>query len=263
MKTLIAIVVVLAPGLAYANAGVFEGSGHTVKLIHSENVQMRSEKVMIIPGRGRFLFDGGVGGMDRVQYYCTFVLKNRSPKTVTVQVGFPLTSQFVRHGDWKAEEATELVLKYNFIARDGDKTYHVRFVPRDQDEKLGAIFLWDMTFQGNETRELRVAYEIPMAMALASTAKSSDPADQRNYKIWFMTVEAAMTEWFEYVTVTGQSWAGPDRGRDVRGLRGGIREVLGPAWLGRGGPGVEPSRPQGGRIAFRLEHQKPPGPPSN
>ncbi len=226
MKTLIAIVVVLAPGLAYANAGVFEGSGHTVKLIRSENVQLRSEKVMIIPGRGRFLFDGGVGGMDRVQYYCTFVLKNRSPKAVTVQVGFPLTSEFARGDAWKAEDATNLVFQYKFIARDGDKTYHVRFVPHDQDEKLGAIFLWDMTFQANETRELRVAYEIPMAMGLATTANSPQAAVREKGKAWFTTLESAMGEGLEYITVTGQSWAGPIENATFEVYVGGFEKYL-------------------------------------
>ena len=165
---------VLAPSFAYANAGIFEGSGHTIKLVHSEDVQLRSETVRIIPGRGWYLFNGSVG--DRVDYECKFVLKNRSKEPVTIQVGFPLTSQFLKYGDdWKAEDATALVLKYRFIVRDNDRTYHVRFVPHDQAKTLGAIFLWDMTFHGEEVRELNVAYEIPMAMGLGDTMK--DPED--------------------------------------------------------------------------------------
>ena len=36
----------------------------------------------------------------------------------------------------KADDETALVLWYKFIARDNEKTYHVRFAPHDQDKKL-------------------------------------------------------------------------------------------------------------------------------
>ena len=251
MKKLIAIVALLAPGLTYANVGVYEGSGHTIKLIHSENIQLRPEKVLIVPGRGPFLFDGTVPGMDRAQYDCTFVLKNRSPKAVTVQVGFPCVRRnSCGGGDWKAEEATELVFKYKFIARDGDKTYHVRFVPHDQDEKLGAIFLWDMTFQANETRQLRVAYEIPMAMGLAMTVSSPQAAVSEKGKAWFTTLQSAMGEGLEDITVTGQSWAGPiESRRRSRSTLGDSRST----W-----PSVAFSTRPESSLADRKEDKPPP-----
>ena len=195
----------LASSVAIANTGVFEGSGHTIKLVRSEDIQLRSEKVTIIPGRGRFLFNGSIA--DHVDYECKFVLQNLSKKPVTIQAGFPLTSQFLKNADdAKADDATALVIKYKFIVRDNERTYHVRFVPHDRDKSLGAIFLWDMTFQGDEVRELNVAYEIPMAMALGDTAKDREISYAKD---WYWILTGCVYEGFEYVTVTGQSWAGP------------------------------------------------------
>lgn len=210
MKHFVAfLVVTLASSLAYANTGVFEGSGHTIKLVRSEDVQMQSEEVTITPGRGPFLFDGGVPGMDRVEYRCKFVLHNRSEKVVTIQVGFPLSGDSFRpfKDGWRAEDATDLVLRYKFIARDKEKTYHVRFVPSDESKELVAIFLWDMTFKGDEVCNLNVAYEIPMAMALSTTEKKDWKI--KYAKPWYPRLVTDIVEDFEYVTVTGQSWAGP------------------------------------------------------
>lgn len=239
-KCLAFLIMALAPSLTYANTGIFEGSGHTIKLVRSEDVQLRSEMVRITPGRGWCLFNGSIG--DRVDYDCKFVLKNRSKKPVTIQVGFPLTSQFLaRSDDMKADDATALVLKYRFIVRDKERTYHVRFVPYDQTKTLGAIFLWDMTFQADEVRELNVAYEMPTAIGLGDTTKDSDdivrrtqelllpPAGGRaagseggrrdvpksasdsrhDVKDWYPILTSNIFEGLEYVTVTGQSWAGP------------------------------------------------------
>lgn len=74
--------------VAFANVGVFSGYGHTIELSKSEEIQMVSEEVEIIPGRGRFLFNGGVPGMDRVEYKCKFKLKNLKNKDMTIRVGF-------------------------------------------------------------------------------------------------------------------------------------------------------------------------------
>ncbi len=49
---------------AHANVSVFTGYGHTIDLTESDDVQMMSEDITIIPGRGRFLFHSGVAGMD-------------------------------------------------------------------------------------------------------------------------------------------------------------------------------------------------------
>jgi hypothetical protein len=195
----------LAPSLACANTGIFEGSGHTIKLIQSEDIHLRSEKVTISPGRGPSLFNGSA--MDRVEYRCKFVLHNRSKKPVAIQVGFPLTSQFMGPPSHPEKyDATDVVLRYKFIVRDSEKTYHVRFSPHDQKLQFGAIFLWDMSFQSDEVRELSVAYEIPMAMGLGDTKRDWSAPDAKE---WHSKLNGAIIESLDYVTVTGQSWAGP------------------------------------------------------
>jgi hypothetical protein len=199
------LAIALTPSRAFGNTGIFEGSGHTIKLIRSEDVEMQSEEVTIVPGRGPFLFNGSA--MDRVEYSCKFVLHNRSKKPVTIQVGFPLTSQFMKppyHPE--KTDPTDVVLRYKFIARDKDKTYHVRFEPYDKDKKLASIFLWDMSFQGDEVCKLNIAYEIPMAMGLSSM---DDDWDAHYPKAWYSRLTPCIYEGFDYVTVTGQSWAGP------------------------------------------------------
>jgi hypothetical protein len=195
----------LVPVEAFATTGIFEGSGHTIKLVHSEDVEMQSEDVTVAPGRGPLLFDGGT--VDRVEYACKFVLHNKSKKLVTIQAGFPLNSQFMKPpSDPGKYDATELVLKYKFIVRDNDKTYHVRFVPHDKDQELSSIFLWDMSFAAGETRKVNVAYEIPMAMGAGDMTKDSAVSYARP---WYQRLTMCIYEGFEYVTVTGGSWAGP------------------------------------------------------
>jgi hypothetical protein len=63
-----------------------------------------------------------------------------------------------------------------------------------------------MSFAANETRTVNVAYEIPMAMAAGDTTKDSAV---RYAKPWYQRLTICIYEGLEYVTVTGQSWAGP------------------------------------------------------
>jgi hypothetical protein len=209
-RNVVFLIVVLTASVACANTGVFEGSGHTIKLIRSEDIQLQSERVTIVPGRGPFLYDGTGPGMDRVEYTCKFVLRNRSKKQVTIQVGFPLTSESIdKTGNPKPDEVTALVLEYKFIVRDDDRTYHVRFSSQDTEKKFGAIFLWDMTFQPDEVRTLNVGYQIPMATGLADTKKERHFEKEKQGKEWYSKLEEAIGEVLFYVTETGQSWAGP------------------------------------------------------
>jgi hypothetical protein len=143
-KTCLLLVVTIC-GQASANAGVFFGSGQTIELGKSADVQLVSEEVTITPMRGGFLFDGSVDNQfledDRVTYDCEFVLRNRAKKLVRVQVGFPINHMY-RSRRWHetpdaAEmsrleaDCGELVREYRFIARDRAHTYHLRFVPCD------------------------------------------------------------------------------------------------------------------------------------
>ena len=81
---------------AAADAGVFTGNGQNLRQISSKSIQLVSIDVSIIPGRGPFLFDGTVPGMDEVHYECAFVLHNLTDKPEEVQVGFPVDSQFAK-----------------------------------------------------------------------------------------------------------------------------------------------------------------------
>ena len=83
----------------------FFGSGHTLRLLKSADVQMVSEDVTIWPTCG------ATTTMHRVDSHCVFVLKNLSNKSVSIQVGFPLD----RQSHLIEEDETDLVLSTHFI----------------------------------------------------------------------------------------------------------------------------------------------------
>jgi hypothetical protein len=106
--------------------------------------------VTIVPGRGRFLFDSTVPGMDRTEFYCTFVLRSLSAKVEEVQIGFPVDSQFAGYSRNEsplisAKESDKWVSDYSFIARDEKATYHVSFVRRKKEaaNEFGELFTWE------------------------------------------------------------------------------------------------------------------------
>jgi hypothetical protein len=235
--------------LVHANAGIFAGSGHTVELVKTEKVQLVSEDVTIIPGRARWAFDGGGGSMDRVEYVCKFQLRNLTEERVDVQVGFPLDSQFMKEPyDPKEYDELDLVIRYKFLARDKEKTYHVRYAPGDGD--LRSIFLWDMAFAPGETRELVVAYEMPISMGLASTAKARGELA----KPWYVNAEFALVEEFRYVTRTGRSWAGKIEKARFRVALEGFEEYVRNRGFFDGEPqkGME-AFPRNARVFRRIE----------
>ncbi len=203
---LVVLLLSLSAHSVSANVGIFTGFGHSVALSSTEKVQMVSEEVTIIPGRGRFLFRGGVQGMDRVEYHCLFVLKNLQKSKVNIQVGFPLNSQFLRPSDNKEKQTRELVTQYNFIAQTDEKQYSVRYVPGDNKKKLQNLFLWDMSFAPLESKTLQVSYSMPISMTLASSAH--DWQKSKYTKDWYRRLESCRLEFFGYVTETGKSWAG-------------------------------------------------------
>lgn len=190
-----------------ANVGVFTGYGHSIELTKTKDIQMMSEDVTIIPGRGRFLFNGGVPGMDRVEYDCIFVLKNLKDKKVSIQVGFPLNTQFLNPPYNKKQKTSDLVVRYNFIAQEEGHQYTVDYVAGDKKKNLKNLFLWKMDFKENETKTLRVTYSMPISMTLASTELNMK--DSKYQKEWYKALEGCMLEIFGYVTETGKSWSGP------------------------------------------------------
>jgi hypothetical protein len=198
------LVLFLLPSLAAANAGIFFGSGHTISLGKSERVQLVSEEVVITP-RG-----GWVPEADAVEYRCAFTLRNLTDNPVTVQVGFPINSQFIE-GPKPQSDVTKMVLDYHFVAREDEKTYHLRYVAHDREKKFSTLFVWDMTFDPRETKTLHVAYQMPMSRALLET--NSDKLTPKALKRhrerpWHVTLETSMVAYFHYVTETGKSWAG-------------------------------------------------------
>jgi hypothetical protein len=200
---------------AAADAGVFTGNGQNLRQISSKSIQLVSIDVSIIPGRGPFLFDGTVPGMDEVHYECAFVLHNLTDKPEEVQVGFPVDSQFAKESEPASskESAHDWILNYGFIALDETTTYKVEFVSRKPSKdagEFGAVFVWKMNFAPRESRTLKVSYHIPMSMGLVSTGrdeqaiKSSRPTGVLAQEL----VVLAQMEMVGYITSTGSSWSG-------------------------------------------------------
>jgi len=201
---------------AMADAGVFTGNGQDLRQITSRSVQLVSIDVAIIPGRGRFLYDGTVPGMDQADYNCTFVLRSLSDKAEDIQVGFPVDSEFARQTGKESsgispKESKEWVLEYSFIARDDKTTYHVEFVRRKRSGNpgdFGEVFVWNMHFAPKETRTLTVQYRIPISTGLVSTRKDEMATHPYSGPLDEELVNIADLEEVGYITSTGSSWAG-------------------------------------------------------
>jgi hypothetical protein len=198
------------PSRAAADAGVFTGHGQNLTQISSKSIQLVSIDVIIVPGRGPFLFDGTVPGMDEVHYECSFVLRNLTDKPEEVQVGFPVDSQFARGA---SKEATQnWILNYGFMAMDDTTTYHVEFVRRKPGKgpnEFGAIFVWKMNFAPRESKTLKLAYHIPMSMGLVSTERDElNSSSQATGALAQELVGLAQMEMVGYITSTGSSWSG-------------------------------------------------------
>lgn len=196
-----ALVVALC-GQVFGNTGIFFGSGHSLQLVKSADVQMVSEEVTITP------ICGDSAMTHSVDFRCKFVLKNRSAKPVRIQAGFPLD----REPRLIEQDDTDAVLAAHFIARGANNTYHVRHVAGDPQSKYAHVFLWDMEFAAGQTRTLHVGYLLPMSFAAFTTRKMDDPmkalAPPQYEKPWHARIEACMVMHFSYITETGQSWAG-------------------------------------------------------
>jgi len=201
--------------VALPDAGVFTGNGQNLHQISTKDVQLVSIDVTIVPGRGRFLFDGTVPGMDRTEYYCTFVLTNLSPKSEEVQIGFPVDSEFARHSRTESaaislKESDRWISDYSFIARDEKTTYHVSFVRRKKmvADEFSELFVWRMNFLPKETRTLTVQYQIPMTVGLISTGREENENYQPHDPLEQELLNSGMEEIVGYITSTGASWAG-------------------------------------------------------
>jgi hypothetical protein len=214
--SIIAYILALAfsSGLAFADAGVFTGNGQNLRQITSKSIRLKTIDVTMVLGRGPFLFDGTVPGMDEVRYDCKFVLQNQTNSTEEVQVGFPVDSELARDRTAKdtRESMQDWILNYGFIALDEKTTYPVEFVrrkPGNGANEFGTLFVWKMIFAPNETRTLRVSYHMPISMGLVSTEKDerdAKPAPSEALSQEFVTL--AQMELTGYITSTGSSWSG-------------------------------------------------------
>lgn len=210
----VAVVVVFGCACALADAGVFTGNGQNLRQITSKSIRLKSINVDIVLGRGPFVFDGTVAGMDEVRYDCKFVLQNLTNAPEEVEVGFPVDSEFANDSAAKEtkESMQDWVLDYGFIALDEKKTYPVKFIHRKPvrgANEFGTLFVWNMNFGRGETRTLRVSYHMPISMGLVSTMRderSADPAPSAAFSQEFVTL--ALMEFAGYVTSTGSSWSG-------------------------------------------------------
>lgn len=202
----------LLPCFVDANVGSFSGSGQTIWLSKTANVQMVSEQVHlhVVPRPISEPFDQSLQKLDLIVYDCKFTLKNVTDENVIIQVGFPLNGDGVKEGVYK--DTRENILKdYKFHVGDDKKEYQSRFIQEDRDKKFRYLFVWDMTFAPHEVVNLKVTYEMPVSIGLADTRRSSlstSTARRAYKKKWYENFQGALDEYFSYVTETGQSWAG-------------------------------------------------------
>ncbi len=196
---------------ALADAGVFTGNGQDLRQITSKTIQLVSIDVTIVLGRGPFLFDGTVPGMDRANYECVFFLRNLSDKDEDVEVGFPIDSQFAQGTEAESpKESENWVLEYGFIARDEKTTYNVKFVrrkPQSGQGQFGSVFVWDMHFSPTENKTLTVDYRIPMSMGLVPMEKQ-ERAEFATGVFGQEFLNIGQLDMAGYITSTGSSWAG-------------------------------------------------------
>ena len=197
--------------LSFADAGVFTGNGQNLHQITSKTIQLVSIDVTIVLGRGPFLFDGTVPGMDRAEYTCKFVLRSLSDKDEKVEVGFPVDSQFARGTKPESsDESQNWVSEYAFMARDERATYRVDFVrrkPQTGPGEFGSVFTWNMHFSPKEIKKLVVQYRIPMSMGLVPMRKEERSGLQPGaFRQEFLNI--GQLEMAGYITSTGSSWAG-------------------------------------------------------
>jgi hypothetical protein len=238
---------------------VFTGNGQNLHQITSKTVQLVTIDVTIVLGRGRFLFDGTVPGMDQAEYECTFVLKNLSDKAEDVQVGFPVDSQFARDREPDSPKVSaNWVLEYGFIARDEGTTYHVEYVhrtPKPNPGEFASVFVWKMNFAPKETRTLSVQYRIPISMGLASTTREDAAEPPLDQALGQELLNIAQVEMAGYVTATGSSWAGNVETASFTVITGPFERYLRRRGLSDDvAPGTDPESKQRLESSFPVAH---------
>lgn len=205
IRWLVAIIVLFCPAFASANAGVFSGSGQTIKLVSTEKIQLVQEEVHIktavLPALGMPSIDWAY----IAYYHCQFQLRNLSDAPAEVKVGFPLNAQFF-DSPYPPEMGRRSAEELGFKAKTIDgKVYQTEWQPRDEQNKFSSLFLWKMPFAPRQTIDLVVEYEMPFSMGLGSTARGH----KQYAKAWYSQLAFSISTGISYVTETGKSWKGP------------------------------------------------------
>ena len=131
MKHALISILMFAAAALFGNAGVFRGSGQSVVLESTAQIQMAEEVVTMIPMRGNYPVDTSCRNMDPMKFHCVFKLRNLTDQTVTVPVGFPISNQALWLPDHSKINQAELIAMYGFVAGTKDRTYPVRYIPFD------------------------------------------------------------------------------------------------------------------------------------
>ncbi|MDO4570735.1 MAG: hypothetical protein Q4D38_10150 [Planctomycetia bacterium] len=191
---------------AVANVGIFDGGGSNVVMTTNAEIQMVWEEIDMTLKRSPFRVDESGSCSDRMSYRCRFLLRNLSEKEETIQVGFPLHTNYVRSSE--PPNSMAMQVRYSFFAGANDETYPVRFVAEDEEKKFRDVFLWNMTFAPKEEIELWVCYEMGGYFGLASLYKDDAAWDEETSPSYHSSLEFALAQSFIYVTETGNCWAG-------------------------------------------------------
>ena len=198
---------------AYANVGVFNGSGQTPIAEKTDAVQMVEEEVLMTPRRAKGPVTGSCRNLDPMDYRCTFKLRNLKDEAVELQVGFPLDIETYRMKGVHAEDVGKLVESFNFSAYSGNEKFKVRFVPQDKEKKFSKLFLWTMKFAAHEERTLFVSYTMEGYLGLSPvvTLDAKDEVEDLqdiDDGLLFRSFAFGIGEAHIYVTGTGSCWAG-------------------------------------------------------
>lgn len=199
----------LCPATALANVGLFDGSGASITLGNTDQIQMVSEVVEISFSPAQGPVTGDLVHRDKAHYNCRFVLKNLSNQTVTAQVGFPLLAQRDMPDPQEYPAAQAMLLEhYGFTAQSGDTVYPVRYQMRDAENEYRYVFIWDMEFAPGQTVELSVRYSVYGYNGLGSTEKQPPYFDAAYAKNYLSDLQQTVIQAYPYVTQTAGSWAG-------------------------------------------------------
>lgn len=202
-----------------ANVGFFSGSGHTIELTETADIQLVSEEVTMEFMRSAPPYDLGWGSEVFVQ--CSFVLENLTEEQAQFQVGFPLKSDQVRHANiahaLREEALPEPERSYRFEVQEGSERYEIEYVAHDKEKRYQGVFLWQMDMVPREICTLLVQYSLPVSVELYNVyVDSTDTVDEGeaiteadHNKIRHRRIGTGAIESFRYVTETANSWSGP------------------------------------------------------